>query len=158
VLTKARHLAVGGFLLLCNMARADATVASPHDKALIKKAGSVPARLLLAPKQPIAKPEVPLKGTIRQYVSAVVHTNGAGRVTRAAVVPCAHHDGGACVEIVGDACPPEVYKSPESECEGMSLTVVVDVTSAPRLDSAVDGGRNPVHDQVDVEKALQEAP
>src|SRR5205814_1535649 len=130
---------------------ADAAARQPasslSDRDLIRRAGRVPAKLLLAPKRPIPKPTVPLKGTIEDYVTAVVHTNGRGKIIRRSIVPCEANRSVKCVELVGDPCPPETKSNPEHvDCEGMALTVLIDVSqAAPRLDWAASGAKA-VHD------------
>jgi hypothetical protein len=134
---------------------ADVSAAWP-DQLLVQKATRVPAKDLLAPKRPVRKPHVPLEGTIHDYVGAVAHTNGVGKVTRVGLVRCTRDRAARCVEIVSEACPKD--ERPGEGCEGMELTVVVNITAdPPKLDRAV-GGMGPVRDQADIEKQLAAAP
>ncbi len=101
---------------------------SPADDsaALIDRVTKIPATELLAPKEPVPAPAVPLAGTIQEYVAAVVENGGKFVVA--------------------------------TEVEGMSLTVIADVTKTPPAVDRLEVNNGPGRDQADVEAALDVAP
>jgi hypothetical protein len=100
---------------------------------------------------PAEDPRIKLRGSIVDYVGAVVETPGAVKLHE---VPCTATSDGRCVAIVGDPCRPGIHEG--EDCEGMYLTVVVNTTTGA-LDRA-DAGGYPVESQADIEKRNAEAP
>jgi hypothetical protein len=100
---------------------------------------------------PAEDPRIKLRGSIVDYVAAVVETPGAVRLYE---VPCTATTDGRCVAVVGDPCRPGIHEG--EDCEGMYLTVVVNTTTGT-LDRA-DSGGYPVESQADIEKRNDDAP
>lgn len=124
--------------------------ASAEQAAAARKVG---ARSLLG-GAPVAKAAVKLKGSIADYVAAVV---GRPKSVRLLDVACSgpSASAGRCVAVVGDPCSPGLPDAGE-DCEGMYLTVVFDPRTG-KLDRA-DAGGYPVESQADVEERLEMAP
>jgi hypothetical protein len=114
----------------------------------------VAARQIFRPAPPGTKIQVPLKGTIVEYVGAMAHTNQVGGVTAIRPTPCRKVASHSCVLIVGEACP-----ALRDNCEGMYLRVAVDVSTAPpSLDVAYSNFATVVATQAEVEAELALAP
>ena len=129
---------------------------NPEDAKLLRQALQVSAASLLRPAHQVKNPEIPLRGTIQQYVRNVVHTNGVGEITKTRIVACKQHPHQRCVEIVGEACPGKWKQS--EECEGMYLTIRVNLNGTPKLDSGIGPSYEAIRDQSDIERALEIAP
>ncbi len=123
---------------------------------LIRQALQLEVASILTPAHPVEHAQVPLRGTIQQYVRAVVHTNLVGEITKRSIVACKHHPREKCVEIVGEACPGK-WKNSE-ECEGMNLTLRINLNRTPTLDSGLGPSGEAIRDQADIERALLQAP
>ena len=114
----------------------------------------VAARQIFKPVAPGTKVEVPLQGTIVEYVGAVAHTNQVGGVTAIRPNPCKKMASHSCVLVVGEACPAN-----RPDCEGMYLRVAVDMSTAPpSLDVAYADFATVVATQAEVEAMLATAP
>jgi hypothetical protein len=130
---------------------------SGAERKIVKTAEAVPAtRLIPASKQPARRLSVPLRGTVREYVASVVSFAGKPqlKLTSSGFVPCTRDQAHRCVAVVGDPC--RMVSS--EDCEGMYLTVVIDVDAAYSLDRAVGGGRYIVENQDDIEDLRAVAP
>ena len=128
-----------------------------EERSIVKTAETVPAkRLIPASKRPARHVFVPLRGTVREYVSSVVSFAGKPQLelTSSGFVPCSRDHAHRCVAVVGDPCR---IVSGEN-CEGMYLTVVIDVDAAYSLDRAVGAGRYRVENQDDIEDLRAAAP
>ena len=135
------------------------TAAAPWPRSPVAKPAS--AELAAASRKLTAKsvfggpavrrPRVALRGSIVDYVAAVVED---ARAIKLFAVPCTAVAGTQCVAIVGDPCRPGQHEG--EDCEGMYLTVVVDTTTG-KLDRA-DSGGYPVATHADIEERLEEAP
>lgn len=126
------------------------------ERATIERAKALRAdELIPAGKRP-ADDWVPLRGTIAEYVAAVVSRTGRPEADLVATgfVPCGRRPEARCVALVGDPC----RKEPSEGCEGMYLTVVVDPSTSYALDRAVAGGRYVVENQGDIEDLRDAAP
>ncbi len=97
------------------------------------------------------KPRVALRGSVVDYVAAVVDD---ARAIQLFTVGCTTVAGAQCVAIVGDPCRPGKHEG--EDCEGMYLTVVVD-TARSKLDRAASS-IYPVETQTDIEERLEMAP
>jgi hypothetical protein len=135
-----------------------AAAPSPEAAALVARARAIPASQLLAPPKPIAGAQVPLAGTIEDYVRAVAATNGVGTALPPELVACPGDKGDRCVKIVGEPCPPSRPGEHVGDCEGMSLSVVIDMTTEPPSLASAEGGMGPVRNQEDIEQQLGDAP
>ena len=130
---------------------------SEEDRSIVKTAETVPAkRLIPASKRPARHASVPLRGTIREYVASAVSFAGKPQLelTSSGFVPCSRDHAHRCVAVIGDPC--RIASS--ENCEGMYLTVVVDVDAAYSLDRAVGAGRYVVENQDDIEDLRAAAP
>jgi hypothetical protein len=130
---------------------------SAAEKSIVQTAAAVPAkRLIPASNRPPEQLAIPLRGTIREYVASVVSFPGRPEpgLTSSGFVPCSRDHDHRCVAVIGDPCR---MASSES-CEGMYLTVVIDVDRAYALDRAVGGGRYVVENQDDIEDLRAAAP
>ncbi len=103
---------------------------------------------------PAARASVKLRGTIADYVAAIVAGPKSVRLLDVACSGPSASDG-RCVAVVGDPCSPGLPDAGE-DCEGMYLTVVLDPRTG-KLDRA-DAGGYPVESQADVEERLEMAP
>ena len=113
-----------------------------------------PARQILPPMPPGTKPEVPLQGSIVDYVGAVAHTNQVGGVTAILPTACMKVATHACLLVVGEGCPANRY-----DCEGMYLRVSVDMSTAPpSLDAAYSNFDTVVTTQAEIEAQIAIAP
>jgi hypothetical protein len=130
---------------------------SSAERSIVKRAEKVPAkRLIPASKRPNRRVSVPLRGTVVEYVASVVSFLGKPQLelTSSGFVPCSRDHAHRCVAVVGDPC-----RAISSEnCEGMYLTVVIDVDAAYSPDRAVGAGRYVVENQDDIEDLRAAAP
>ena len=121
-----------------------------RERRLIKKASRWPVRDLLS--------GAPAGTPARKYVAKVVgHTRKPNlRLTARGFVPCVKHRKHKCVAIHADSCL--VYHKRGEECEGMSVTIILDMShKMVRLDRAVASGYR-VHSHKDIMDLLAEAP
>jgi hypothetical protein len=125
-------------------------VARPASAALVAATRKITARSIFG-DAPADDPRVKLRGSIVDYVAAVVE---APRAVKLHEVACTAVAEPRCVAIVGDPCRPGAHEG--EDCEGMYLTVVVAPQSG-ELDR-VDAGAYPVETQSDIEQRLADAP
>lgn len=127
--------------------------APPVSAATAELVGKLEARALLGGVT-VKRPAVKLKGTLVEYVAAVVE--GPQSVALVDVACSGPAAGEArCVAVVGDPCRADRVGAGE-DCEGMYLTVVIDPRNGG-VDRA-DAGGYPVETQADVEARLEMAP
>lgn len=100
------------------------------DPAVLTKLAAIKADSLIDAS---GKPEVPVKGSVQDYVTAVAHANGVGAATLT-TVGCGDA-GGECVAIAGDPCPDG---APE-DCEGLALTLVIDPATGKLAGATIAG-------------------
>lgn len=134
---------------------------SSVEKSLVLRAENAQASALIPPSRRRDRTAgVLLRGTLQEYVAAVVDSEGKPdlRLVTSGFVRCTKQRSHRCVAVVGDPCLQD-KKNPEGDCEGMFLTVVVDVSQTPvALDQAVGGGFYIVRNQDDIEDLRAEAP
>lgn len=125
----------------------------PASDELASAARELDLRALLG-VVPVKRPSVKLKGTLADYVAAVV---GGPKSVHVRDVACSRPTvgDGRCVAVEGDPCRPGAPEASE-DCEGMYLTIVVDPKTG-KLDRA-DAGGYPVESQADIEDHLEMAP
>jgi hypothetical protein len=132
------------------------------EKSLVLRAKNAQASALIPPSRRRGRTaNVLLQGTLQEYVAAVVDFEGKPnlRLVTSGFVQCTKQRGHRCVAVVGDPCSLQAKKNLDGECEGMYLTVVVDVSQDPvALDQAVGGGLYIVRNQDDIEDLRAEAP
>ena len=130
-----------------------AVPAPPVSAEVMAAVGKLEARALLGGVA-VKRPAVKLRGTLVEYVAAVVE---GPKSVELVDVACSGPAAGEarCVAVVGEPCRAGLADAGE-DCEGMYLTVVVDPRSGA-LDRA-DAGGYPVETQADVEERLAMAP
>jgi hypothetical protein len=99
------------------------------EAALIAKIASVTADQLIDDS---GTADIPVKGSIEDYVRAVAGPNG-----KPAVTVVIFRGGGACVRITGEPCPDPAAR----DCKGVGLTMIVE-PGAPRLAGLVVAGES----------------
>lgn len=153
------HTALAGLILVGFMRSVPA--ANERERTLVERVDRMSAaELIPGSSKPRRHMQVPLRGTLQDYVARVVSDPrvAAKNVTTTGFVPCSRHGSHVCVAVVGDPCPKRRRASSE-DCEGMYLTVVVDTSTAPfTRDLIVGGGYYVSMSQDDIEELLAAAP
>jgi hypothetical protein len=136
---------------------------SAAERQLLREVTRLPAKGLILPGAGDRRYHVRLRGSIRQYVGAIVTPRDtpdfSGSNTQVGFVDCPGVRAHRCVAILGGPCSQKDARIHGEECEGMYLTVTIDVTaSPPSLDRIIGGGYYEASNQDDIEDLLAEAP
>jgi hypothetical protein len=128
-----------------------------QDAAILSRVATLPAKQIIPhSKHPDYEPIFEVAGTLNQYITSVVSSDGKAQtnLTTVGFVSCSGNLRHRCAAVAGNYC----LHSKSEACEGMALLVAVDITNGYTFDRAIGGGNYLIKTLEDLEELRIESP